>query len=103
MNRGLSWRWRRGSQKFAGLNVEHRRQTKGDGTRRGEFADLGVKLSGFLGVVRVRIFNKNIDGLAELCHGGHGITLALKDVGQEFKKGDTTGPCSQILTQQRFG
>src|SRR5262245_26676138 len=89
----------RGPQKVAGLNVEHRSQTKSDGTRRGNLSDSCVKLSRFLGAVRVRIFNENVDGLSELGHCSHGITLPLIYVSQEFKKGDTAGPCSQILSQ----
>src|SRR5262252_6056191 len=95
------WLWR-GPQKVAGLNVEHRGQTKSDGTRRGNLSNLCVKLSRFLGTVRVRIFNENVDGFSELGRCSHSIALPLKYVSQKFKKGDTAGSCSQILPQQRF-
>ena len=84
-------------KKLACLYVEERGKLKSHRARRRKFSHFGIELRRFLGIFRVWIFDKNLDGLAQLGHRSHGIPLFLVHMGQEFEERDATGSGSQIF------
>jgi hypothetical protein len=78
-------------KKFPCLYVKERGKLTGHRAGRRKFSHLGIEIRRFLGIFSVRILDKNVNGLAQLGHRGHGIPLFLIHMSQELEEGDATG------------